>query len=231
MKRTLLSFFAVLSIHAETLPPAPQILAAARSQLPPGTIAMSGSLKRRAPNGFVKKHLLLEAELSWSQEVPRAIYRLEDEKNGEKQELEIIRENGVPEYSFSQKRENGAFDPHGEIDGLGVSWADLSFSFLWENDAKTVGTGRKLGKSCYKIEINRQSGEKMTLWIEQETGRLLGAEQTDADGTLQKILKVVSVKDFDGIWMVKDLDMVFPVRGGRTSLRIDHIEVKNQGKE
>jgi hypothetical protein len=229
MKRILiflLSAWVVFSLAAEELPPATQILSAARAQLPPGTIVMSGSLKRHAPNGFVKKHLLLEAELNWSEKAPRAIYRLKDEKTGEEKTLEIIREDGVAQYKTPSKQANESFNPYQEIDGLGISWADLSFSFLWENDAKTIGTGRKIGKSCYKIQINRPNDEKMTLWIEQETGRMLGAETVDSEGWRQTILKVVSVKDFDGIWMVKDLDMVFPVRGGRTSLRIDHIAVK-----
>jgi len=65
---------------------------------------------------------------------------------------------------------------------------------------------------------------QLLLWIEQDTGRLFGAREEDAAGNLVKELKVVSVKEFGKLWMVKDLDIIRPAENGRTSLRIDTVE-------
>lgn len=234
MKRILLLSLLALSVCAEeprgepveSLPPAPQILAAARAQLPAHPVVMSGTLKQRAPNGFVKKTLNVEMELDWSARPPRAKYIITDTKTEEFQTLEINWNGGRADYSFSQHGEKKAFDPHAEIANIGITWSDLSFSFLWSPDAKTLGTGQKLGKECFLISVPRPEGNSLQLWVEKKTGRMMGAEEYDAAGKRQKIIKVVSVKDFDGLWMVKDLDIIQPAQGGRTSLRVNHVEAR-----
>lgn len=226
MKRLLLFLLLNVSAWATELPPAPQILAAARAQLPAHPVVMTGTLKQRAENGFVKKTLNVEMELNWNALQPSAEYKITDSKTKDFQTLEIKWTNGDPGYSYSQNQEVAAFDPHDEIEHIGVTWSDLSFSFLWNPDAKTLGEGRKLGKECFKISVPRPADHELLLWVEQKTGRLLGAEELDASGKRQKIIKVVSVKDFDGLWMVKDLDIIQSQQGGRTSLRVDHVEAR-----
>jgi hypothetical protein len=66
----------------------------------------------------------------------------------------------------------------------------------------------------------------MKLWVEKETGRLLGAEEYNADGDRLKVIKVVSVRKFDDLWMVEDLDIIQPAQGTRTSLRVDEVNVQ-----
>jgi len=229
MKRILiflLSVLPVLSVIAEELPPAPQILAAARAQLPPHPVRMTGTLKEKAPNGHVKKTLDVEMELDWRAEPPHAEYRINDEESGRFQTLEIIWKDGGPEYLFSQNGEKRPFDPHAEVENFGITWSDLTFSFLWNENARTQRTGKKLGKECFVISVPRPEKHSILLWIEQKTGRMLGAEEQNESGKAQKIIKVVSVKEFDGLWMVKDLDIIHPDRGGKTSLRIDRAETK-----
>ena len=114
--------------------------------------------------------------------------------------------------------------PHEEIENLGVTWSDLSFSFLWSADAKIQETGKKMGKACFVIAVPRPENRSLILLVEKKTGRMLGAEEHDAAGKRLKIIKVVSVKEFDGLWMVKDLDIIQPAQGGRTSLRIDSVQ-------
>jgi hypothetical protein len=207
----------------ESMPPAQQILAFARAQLPPHPVFMSGTLKERAPNGFLKTTLNVEMELDWSAKPACAVYRINDPGNDRLLTLEIFWKAGEPEYSFYQNGEKAAFDPHGEIDHLGITWSDLSFSFLWNENARTLRAGKKLGSDCFVISVPRPGAHSLLLWVEQKTGRMLGAEEQDADGKTQKIIKVVSVKEFDGLWMVKDLDIIRPANGGRTSLRVDTV--------
>jgi len=228
MKRLLcFSILFAASVWAEELPPAPQILAAARAQLPSHPVHMTGVLKLWTANGFMKKALDVDMEIDWRAESPSAAYRISDEAGNFFQTLEISWKNGQPEYLFSQSGENGAFDPHAEIENMGLTWSDLSFSFLWSQEAQTLGIEKKFGKERFVISVPRPEGHSLRLWVEKETGRLVKAEEYDADGIRQKIIKVVSVKEFDGLWMVKDLDIIRLEQGGRTSLRIDRVEARN----
>ena len=236
MKRAMLVLFLAATVFAdeprgelvESMPPATQILASARAQLPPYPVEMTGTLKEKAPNGYVKKVLGVKMTLDWGAAPSQAAYQINDEKSGETKTLDIRWVPAGPEYLYS---ENGAridgFDPNSEIEGLGVTWADLSFSFLWSQEAQTLRMGKKLGRECFVISVPRPDSHSLLLWIEKETGRMLGAEEHDETGKRQKIIKVVSVKEFDDLWMVKDLDIIHPARGGKTSLRIDSVEAGN----
>ena len=226
MKCILFILLLASSVFAEELPPAPQILAAARAQLPPHPVHMTGVLKQWTANGFMKKALDVEMELDWRAEPPSAKYRISDEAGKVFQTLEISWKNGRPDYLFSQNEEKRAFDPHAEIENMGLTWSDLSFSFLWSQEAQTLGIEKKFGKERFKISVPRPENRSLRLWVEKETGRLVKAEEVDAAGNRKKIIKVVSVKEFDGLWMVKDLDIIRLEQGGRTSLRVDHVEVR-----
>lgn len=209
------------------MPPAGEVLAFARDQLPLTPIRMSGSLKHRAPNGFVLADLAVEMELDGSRDPATAVYRLRDVKTGREQRLQIVREVGGPLYHFTDSRDASAgeeFNPDQPIGDLGVTWADLSFSFLWSESAETVGTARRLGRDCFVLSIPRPDDRRLVLWIEQETGRMLGAREESVSGQTLKEIRVVSVKQFDGLWMIKDLDVIHPQSGHRTGLRIDEVE-------
>lgn len=217
-----------VSVFAEELPPAPQILAAVRAQLPPHPVFMSGTLKEWAPNGFMKKTKNVEMDLDWNAIPSTATYRIRDKKTKLFQTFEVQWVANEPVFHYSENGTKMAdFDPNTEISGLGVTWADLSFSFLWNSEAKTVATGKKMGRVCFILSVPRPENHSLLIWVERKTGRLLGAEEQNKESKTEKIIKVVSVKDFDGLWMVKDLDVIQPAQGGRTSLRIDSVrEVK-----
>ena len=227
--RILFTLLLAAAVYAEPLPPAQDVLAFARAQLPKQSIRMNGSLKERADNGFVKKELTVEMDLNWGADPANATYRIRDEKKGTLQILEIQWLPGGAAYQYSEdNKEVPDFDPNKEIAGLGVTWADLSFSFLWSRDAETVKTDKKLGKDCIVISVPRGNNH-LLLWIEQETGRVFGAKEETAAGTLVKELKVVSVKEFDKLWMVKDLDIIRPSETGKTSLRVETVEAVTPG--
>ncbi len=212
------------TLFAEDLPPAQEILVFAREQLPKQPIRMNGTLKEWAKNDFLKKKLSIEMDLNWGAVPANATYRIRDEKSGLFQTLEIQWGPGGPVFHYSEdEKEIADFNPDKEIEGLGVTWSDLSFSFLWTGAAETINTDKKLGKECYVISVPRGENH-LLLWIEKETSRVLGAKEETATGALVKEIKVVSVKEFDKIWMVKDLDIIRPESGGHTSLRIENVE-------
>jgi hypothetical protein len=237
MKRFFLSALLAAAVHVDelygesvqTMPPAQQILSFARAQLPAEPVRLTGTLTERAPNGFVKNRKAVVMELNWRAEPPQAVYGIGDMKSGEFQTLEIQWTASGPVFQCLETRADGSarsvagFDPSAEIPGLGATWNDLSFSFLWSSGAETVDTGKKLGRDCYVVAVPR-GANRLLLWIEQATGRLLGAREETAAGQAVKELKVVSVKEFDDLWMVKDVDMVRLPSGARTSLRIDRVD-------
>jgi hypothetical protein len=226
MKRFLYILFFAASAFAEELPPAPKILAATRAQLPPLPVEMKGVLKQWASNGFMKKALDVEMTLDWNAIPAQAEYKISDSKNDFVQTVKIFwKESGV-EFDFSENGEKKELNPFDQILDSGVTWIDLTFSFLWNQQAETIGTDRKFFKECYLISIPRPGGNTMKLWVEKETGRLLGAEEYNADGDRLKVIKVVSVRKFDDLWMVEDLDIIQPAQGTRTSLRVDEVNVQ-----
>jgi hypothetical protein len=230
MKRLLSACLVLFSValFAEELPPATQILDFAREQLPKQPIRMNGSLKERAPNGFVKKMLTIEMDLNWGADPANATYRIRDEKSGLFQTLEIQWVSGGPVFQYSENGVNSTrFNPSAEIDGLGATWDDLSFSFLWSFQADVLKTDKKLGRDCYVVAVPR-GDNRLLLWIEKETGRLFGAKEESPGGKTVKEIKVVSVKEFGDIWMVKDVDILRPEENGRTSLKIDTVEAVDQ---
>ena len=215
-------------LFAETLPPAQDVLAFARAQLPKQSIRMNGSLKERAENGFVKRELTVEMDLNWGADPANATYRIRDEKTGVFQCLEIQWLPGGPGFQYSENgKESADFDPNKEIAGLGVTWADLSFAFLWTSGTETLKSDKKMGKDCFVISVPRGKN-RLLLWIEQETGRVFGAKEETAAGEMIKEIKVVSVKEFDKLWMVKDLDIIRPQGNNRTTLRIENVEAVQQ---
>lgn len=231
MKRLIFFLFVSCTVRAADLPPASAILAAARAQLPSQPVELTGTLKERAANGFVKQSMDIKMHLDWSANPARATYRLTDRKN-RTQTLEIQWLPSGPEYHYVKDGSPvESFDPNAEIDSLGVTWADLSFSFLWRGDAEVAGVGKKLGRDCFELIVPRSGGNRLTLWIEKETGRMLGAREESPNGKLIKDIKVVSVKEFDGLWMVKDIDIIRPQTGARASLRIDTVEMKTRADQ
>ena len=224
MKRIFPVLFLALSVMAEELPPAPHILAAARAQLPSFPVFMSGTLKEKAPNGFVRKTLDVQMTLDWNADAPQADYKISDSKSKTVHELKLILGTEGMDPVFKENGKEISFDPNAEISGCGVTWADLTFAFLWNPNAKTVGVEKKFGKERYEISIPRPGDRTLQLWVEKDTGRMAQAEERDAAGNRKKVIKVVSVKNFDDLWMVKDLDIIQPETGSRSSLRIDEVK-------
>ena len=226
-----LSLWAILGRAEMPLPPAAEILASARAQLPTRPIQMSGTLKERAENGFVKRTIGVKIQLELGKNPPRATYNLNNKKTKQSQTLQIEWTPKGPVFGYSEEgKKLDSFDPDADVFGLGMTWSDLSFLFLWSPDAKTIRTDRKLARDCYVLSVPRPEDKILWLWIEQTTGRLLGAEERDGAGKRTQIIKVVSVKEFDDIWMVKDLDIIRPGLGGKTSLRIDTVESQGGGE-
>jgi hypothetical protein len=207
------------------LPPANEVLTFARAQLPRHPVRLTGTLRERAPNEYVRNELFIEMELNWGGDPASALYRLRDSKSNSQHELEI---HWLPDGPTFRYLENGAeragFNPDTEIPGTGITWADLSFSFLWSREAETLRADKKLMRDCWVITIPRAAGGRLLLWIEQSSGHLLGAKEETATGQWIQEIKVVSVQDFDGLWMVKDMDLIRPNEKGRTTLRVDTLE-------
>ncbi len=214
-----------ISIRAENFSSAQEILAFARAQLPSQPVRMIGTLKERAPNGYVKKTLSIEMDLHWGANPASAIYRIHNAKLEHFQTLEIQWLPTGPDFHYAENSVVSTnFDSSTEIDGTGVTWADLSFSFLWSPAAQWVGSDKKLGRDCFILSVLRSENHCLFLWIEKETGRMLGAKEKNADGKTIKEIKVVSVKEFNGLWMVKDLDIFRRSEKKRTTLRVENVE-------
>jgi len=220
---SLILLAAVLAGAEEPAMDAAEVLAFARSRLPVEPVVLRGTLRERSANGHVRRKLDIEMNLFWGESPSRAEYRVI--QRTQKQTLKITWRETGPEYRFFRDGEEiESLDVNSEIAGSGVTWADLSFSFLWSRDAVITGKARKLGRESWAVRIPRGAAGTRRLWIEQHTGLVLGVEGHDADGLVQKIIKIVSIKKQDGLWLAKDIDIIRPGVPGRVSLRVEVVE-------
>lgn len=226
MKSLLILLFLATSLLADELPAGTQILEFCRANLPTDPIEMTGSLKEHAANGFVTRKLTIDMSLYWGGVPQSAHYRIADKKKKVTHALDVEWAHGE---SLFEWRENDVLKEEinvdSEIDGLGITASDLSFSFLWSTNATTLRMAKKLGRECYVLSVPRPEEHELILWIEKKNGMFLEAEELDAAGKRVKIIDVVGVKKFGTLWMVKDLNIVRFPSGKTTSLKVDTVKV------
>jgi len=217
MKKLLLFVVVALCVSCGSSEPLPadDILAFVRTKLPDDPLKLTGTLKVRTKNGFTKASLPVEMKLNWGAAKPTASYRID------KESMDIIWDNDLPAYSFSDDRNT----PTSDILDTGITWADLSFSVLWWSGSTLVDEEKKINRECYVVDVPvPDSDNTMRLWIEKNMGMLLEAQTFDAKNKQIRRMKIKSIKKMDGMWVAKDLELTDRRTGSKTTLQISDLE-------
>ena len=203
--------------------------------LPEIPVQMDARLMFRSPETGKRKTLRLKIGLQPVDTGQQITYTILDQFGTEQEELTVKRNRvGGEAWSYRHGEPLQAGDlPHLfiPITGTEVNWIDLSFSYLFWENGKTIGVEELKGRRCYVVDINApnkpgRAYSGIRLWIEPRVSALLQAEMYSLDGRLVKRLEVKSYKKIGGIWMIKDLDIrQFPEKT-RSRLRIDHLEAE-----
>jgi hypothetical protein len=95
------------------------------------------------------------------------------------------------------------------VRGTGITYEDLSLSFLYWKDPKILGEETIRSRKAWKMELQgaRASSQygAARLWIDQESGALLRIEGYNRDGKLLRRFEVISAQKIDGQWMLKQM--------------------------
>lgn len=121
--------------------------------------------------------------------------------------------------------------PEESFAGSDFSVSDLALEFLHWPGQKIIRRDRpemRKGRPCRILESTRPAAStsnggpvRVKSWIDLEHKQPLMAEAYDARGTLIKAFSVGSVKKVDGVWKLKDLEIVDEQAGTLTRLEFD----------
>jgi hypothetical protein len=113
--------------------------------------------------------------------------------------------------------------------GTALTWMDLTLSFLWWPDGKTIGITEVLEQPCYVVDAHAPAGQttpyaSVRMWVDTRAAMMLQAEGYDALGDPLRRISVKSFKKINGEWMIKDLEIRDLKTERRTILRIREAE-------
>ncbi len=214
-------------------PDGEELMEMLRANLPGAPLKIAAELRVQNTRGDITRILLADIVVDWGAPEPAAEYLIRDRFGSNRERLKIAWSlDGRPSYDYFRGDDvEPAPMPRLDtpLDGLEITWTDLSLSFLWWPGAKTVGTDRKRGRFCYIVEIpapEDQPGEYagVRLWVDPETSLLLQADALAGPDRLARRLQVKSLKKIDDVWMVQNLDIYSYPSRLKTTLRVRKLE-------
>ncbi len=211
---------------ANDLPLAQNLLRACIDALPDIPLIVTGDLQSRSRAGDLEQKKLVEMTLDWRAAPPTARYTIRDAFGHNPEHLSITWPIGAPvEYRFFNGDPLQAAplpDLSAPIAGTDISWQDLSLSFLWWPNAKTIGEDSVRDRNCYIVDLPA-SNLAMRLWIDPKIPVMLRAETWSGE-TLLRRMDVKGFKKINGRWVIQNIEVEsFPARH-KTTLTVRDVQ-------
>lgn len=210
-----------------------ELMQRVRLSLPTVPLLISGELQSRDRRGNIVQISPLEMRLAWGDTVPHAEYSVLDRFGAVRERVRIE----WPAYGETQQRwwtgspleEQPLTDLSQLVEGLELSWSDLSLTFLWWEGARRVGSERVRGRATEIVEIPAPAGaelafDRVRLWIDPEVNLLMRADTLDRRGRMIRRIEVRSLRKIDEIWMIQNLDILSRESRERITLRVREVE-------
>lgn len=241
MRKLLLMFLLTLgtimsAAGAQDLPllkSADEVLAFARSRMPSDSLLLKGTLYDKASNGYVKHAYPVDMKLAWGATPPQIEALVRDEEKRPLEKIQISfpagRDREISFFRGPDLKPARLPSSLATVQETDITWADLTFSFLWWKNGRLIGLDSKKGRQAYLLELpapeSKRNIGKLRVWIDTTMGMILQATVSGKNGRPLRSLQVVSLeKTAGGFWMVKDLEMR-PIFGGEyTKLTIESLE-------
>jgi hypothetical protein len=116
-------------------------------------------------------------------------------------DLELVKSNSTEKFSSDRLDE--------KIGGTGVTFGDLALSFLYWPDPQFIGTDSIRTRACWKLRLHPPSKSAaystVVLWVDQQSGAIMGLEAYNWHNQLAKKFEVVSAQKIDGRWFLKQM--------------------------
>ena len=227
------------SDKAPSYPPAAELLDTVTASLPAVPVLVKAQIQSRNAGGEMERSFGADMRLDWHGRPPSAKYTIRDAFGDALEGLNITwPEAGLREFRYFKGDPPVATameNLYGAIQGTDIGWMDLSLSYLWWRDGKTVGAEKIKGRYCYIVDLRTPADEAgeyagVRLWIDPQIRILLQAAAYDGQGQLVKMLEVKSFKKIRGVWIIQNFDVQsFPVRH-KTTLRVKEAAVEGEVK-
>ena len=215
---------------------AADVLRVCRAMLPVRPVELKGSLILRNRRGIVQSEH--DYRLVMRREPVQALLKVQLFPRGETNEtahVTIARRAGMaPTIRLAKAgaaAEEDVTTLLGRVLETDVTWLDLTFDFLWWNDAayEADREGESVhGQKCRVILVKPDAPieglSAVRLWVDKKTGCLMQAEQVGADGKPLRRLWGTRIKKFDGKWMVSVLEVETLGSRHRTKITVDDIQ-------
>lgn len=216
------------------LPPAQQLLDSVIASLPATPLKVTAELQAKAPDGSTARKLNVEMRLKWRGDKASAQYTIRDAFGDNREGLNISWDAaGKRSYRYFQGDTlvaTAMTNLYELIEGTDISWMDLSLSFLWWPNGRTVGREIVKGRTCYAVDVPAPAGETglyagVRIWIDPQIRILLRAQAFDRETQPIRQLDVKSFKKIKDVWVIQDIDVTSLPSQHRTSLRVRQAEI------
>ena len=197
---------------APRLPPAAELMQGLMKRLPSKSILLTGDLITTSTNADDKAKVGVGILLCYP---TLAQYTIMDAFGRDREQLTVHR-NGGPatlEYLTGSPLVK-AVAPGLEtlIGGTALTWMDLTLSFLWWPDSKTIGITQVLEQPCYVVDAHAPAGTpapyaSVRMWVNVKASMMMQAEGYNALGDPVRRISVKSFKKINDEWMIKDLEI------------------------
>jgi hypothetical protein len=219
------------------LPDATGLLQQVVAGLPTEPLAIQARVEGRDNLDYMDKLRLAEMHMDWKGGAIRADYTIRDAFGGNLARLAVERpahgEIAYKLFTGPQLEPAVLTLLDSPLAGLDINWLDLSLSYLWWPNGRTIGTEHVKGRQCYVVDLPVPRDvsalcSTVRLWIEAKVHVLLQAEAFDAQQQRLRVLRIKSFKKIKDLWMIEDLEVqAYPSRH-RTLLRVQ--EVRRSGE-
>ncbi len=211
------------------LPPATELMQGLMKRLPSQSILLTGDLITTSPDTHDAARLGTGILLCYP---TLAQYTIMDAFGRDREQLTIRRDGGgaTLSYQAGNPPTNAPAPALGTpIAGTALTWMDLTLSFLWWPDGKTIGIAEVRGQPCYVVDAHAPAGQtapyaSVRMWVDTRASMMLQAEGYDTLGEPIRRISVKSFKKINDEWMIKDLEIGELKIDRRTILRIRDAE-------
>jgi hypothetical protein len=208
-----------LSIFAEPLPSAKDILASVRMTEARQHIDLQGQLRENdvvAPFRLTQNGPLIR----YSFTNPDEVLQLRLGENSSR--LDLVTETGTERFAASKLNQ--------KIRGTILTYEDLAFKFLYWPSARVLGEENVRTRNCWKLQLRAPSRESqysnVLLWVDKASGALMRMEGYDWNAQLAKRFEVVSAQKIDNRWFLKQMRIEELQPGTNHVLARAYLEIK-----
>jgi hypothetical protein len=201
------------------LPNGNALLQAVRDRLPAEPITLKATLKtvtsvRSGPDEITR--VKAESTMDFGADIPHGSYTIFDLKGMPIEKVVVEWVKGDARFTYFEGANllrKQDFVSTQMLKNAPFTWYDLSLSFLWWPQAKTIAQSQKTIRKVWLVDLEppvelRQTYSRVRLQIDQAETLVRAATVFDAQGEKIREIEMKGLQELDGIYMFKDMAII-----------------------